>query len=446
MPEMDPEAGASSQRRAFPRVPLRAKARMEFAEQRCFLSEWAVNLSPGGMFVRSEAPMAAGQRFHFEASLSPKGPRFDGVGEVTWVRGQWEGTARPPGFAVRFLELEEEGRLAMIRLAEIFLDHGVAAMHEALQSMAADWQRRRLDDETTDELIPAEQPEEPLPDTAVFHAPWPEADGIEDEIAAKLTEVEEGRSPGSVAALGDEAPGAAADPLAVEPAPQPGEARRRRVWWVGVLALALGGTGYLALRGPLTQRSAGGSAAAAAAVAPLPAAAPGDVPASARGLDGTSGFAGLQDVTWREEGEGLWVVLALEGTLPAEALRRFRPGQDPPREVIQMLGAQHGYPRAVVPVNSPLLEQIRVGFHPGAGDELRVVFDLGSKAVVVRSMQNDGRALRFLLVREAATAAAAPIVDAAAPAAATETAPGPVAAEPHVAPTGAAASPNISPQ
>ena len=55
---MDPEAGtpaggAPPQRRAFPRVPLRAKARMEFAEQRYFLSEWAVNLSPGGMFVRS---------------------------------------------------------------------------------------------------------------------------------------------------------------------------------------------------------------------------------------------------------------------------------------------------------------------------------------------------------------------------------------------------------
>ena len=147
MAEMDPEAGAEAgapaQRRAFPRVPLRAKARMEFAEQRCFLSEWAVNLSPGGMFVRSEAPMAAGQRFHFEASLTPKGPRFDGVGEVMWVRTGWEGNARPPGFAVRFLELEEDGRAMMVRLAATFLERGVGAMQEELQAMSAAWQRRR---------------------------------------------------------------------------------------------------------------------------------------------------------------------------------------------------------------------------------------------------------------------------------------------------------------
>jgi hypothetical protein len=365
------------------------------------------------MFVRSEAAIVAGQRFHFEASLGPKGPRFDGVGEVTWVRRHWEGTARPPGFAVRFLELQEEGRLAMIRLAEVFLDHGVAAMHAELEAMAADWQRRRLDDEATDELVAVEAPDEPLPDTAVFQAPWPEADGIEDEVAARLAQVEEGRAiergePDPV----DPAARPAAEPAPAESSPPGRGARRRRVWWVGVLAVALG-AGYAAVQGPLALRSGPNGLRAAPAAPPLPAALPGALPANARSVDAPSTFAGLQDVTWSENGDGLWVMLALEGALPAGALRRFRAAQDPPREVIQMLGARHGYPRAVVPVHSPLLEQIRVGFHPGSGDELRVVFDLGSPAVVVRSMQNDGRSLRFLLVRDAGAAATAraPIVD-----------------------------------
>src|SRR4029078_5181499 len=171
MTKMDPEAGtpaggAPPQRRAFPRVPLRAKARMEFAEQRYFLSEWAVNLSPGGMFVRSESPMAAGQRFHFEASLTPKGPRFEGVGEVMWVRTDWEGNARTPGFAVRFLEREDDGRAMMVQLADVFLTRGVGAMQEELQAMAAEWKRRELDEESTAGIPPVED-HAPLPETHV---------------------------------------------------------------------------------------------------------------------------------------------------------------------------------------------------------------------------------------------------------------------------------------
>src|SRR4051794_8627477 len=105
---MDSTTGGASQRRALPRLPVRAKVRMEFPEERFFLSEWAVNLSPGGMFVRTEAALAPGQRFEFEASLTPKGPRFAGKGQVLWVRREWDGTTRPPGFAVRFLALEED--------------------------------------------------------------------------------------------------------------------------------------------------------------------------------------------------------------------------------------------------------------------------------------------------------------------------------------------------
>src|SRR4029450_3495124 len=145
--EMDPADGASPQRRAFPRIPLRAKARMEFAEQRYFLSEWAVNLSPGGMFVRSEAPMTAGQRFHFDASLTPRGPVFSGVGEVMWVRHDWEGGARPPGFAVRFIEIDEQGRATMIQLAQTFIEKGAAAMQEELRAMATEWYQRLLAEE-----------------------------------------------------------------------------------------------------------------------------------------------------------------------------------------------------------------------------------------------------------------------------------------------------------
>jgi len=411
MAEMDPDAGAASQRRGFPRVPLRAKVRMEFAEQRCFLSEWAVNLSPGGMFVRSEAPMAPGQRFHFDAGLTSKGPRFEGNGEVLWVRREWEGSARPPGFAVRFRELQEEGRSILLRLADVFLAHGVAAMQEELQAMSVAWQRRRLEDESTDVILPDDGADEPLPDTAVLQAPWL---GLDDEIGTVATEDGESvkEAAGGDAPREAEAPAGQAvsepteEPPAAEGQPAAG---RRRVWWVGVLALVLGGTGYLALRGPLSSavaaRAAGTDGVADGGSVALPAVPSGAMPARASQAGMT--FAGLDDVSWSEDGEGLWVVLALDGALPADAVRHFRPVEEPPREVIQLLGARRGYTPAVVPVHSPLLEQIRVGFHPASaedggadGDELRVVLDLPSAAVSVRQVQSDAREVRLLLARE----------------------------------------------
>ncbi len=424
MAEMDPSAGATAQRRAFPRVPLRAKVRMEFAEQRCFLSEWAVNLSPGGMFVRSEAPMTSGQRFQFEASLTPKGPRFEGVGEVTWVRRRWEGSARPPGFAVRFLELQEEGRAAMLRLADVFLEGGVGAMQEELAAMTAAWQRRRLDDESTDELHPAEELDEPLADTAVLDAPWVtapldlEADTLPPQPAPAGPDGGDGPRPDAVAPR---------EPTARSPAPaaSPAEGtrtaarpRRRGGWWVVGLVLLLAGAGFLALHGSLPGRL-GGIMPTARPAAGRPLGGPRALPAGASGAEGGGQFGGLDDVSWSEDGDGISVVLALDGTLPETSLHRFRPPEAPPREVIQLLGARHGYSRPVVPVHSPLLEQIRIGFHQGDGDELRVVLELTSPAVVLRSMESDGRSLRLRLAREdeAESEAIPPAAETAAPAA-----------------------------
>jgi uncharacterized protein (TIGR02266 family) len=456
MVEMDPEAGASErgQRRAFPRVPLRAKARMEFAEQRCFLSEWAVNLSPGGMFVRSEAPMAAGQRFEFEASLTPKGPRFEGVGEVMWVRADWEGNARPPGFAVRFIELEADGREMMIRLADVFLDRGVGAMQEELQAMAAAWQRRRLDEESTDELEALAEPQPLLPDTAVIEAPW--AAGAADEaVTAKIEQAE-------IAAAGDETDATDAErtveaPLAVEPAaegekpaagapaPPPGH---RRVWWLGMLALLLGGSGYIALRGPLAGRVAPQrveSDAAASLPAP-PSAARAVVPAGAPAITQPAAFTGLEDVKWAREGDDrLWVELVLDGELPAGALYQ-EPKQDPPRQLLRLVGARNDFPVTEKAVHLPQLERIRFAMHrvsdgdadaPAEVDELWVVLDLPSPAVVVGPTFAEGRSVRLLLTSEPAADAAA--IAPPSPAAATAAAAVPRAPE-------AVANPSVTPQ
>jgi uncharacterized protein (TIGR02266 family) len=398
---MDPEAGAAPQRRAFSRVPLRAKVRMEFIEQRCFLSEWAVNLSPGGMFVRTEAPMAPGQRFDFEAGLSPRGPRFSGTGEVLWVRREWESAARPPGFAVRFVVLEEAGRQAIQRLGEVFLTSGVAAMQEELSALAMAWQRQCLDEDATEELSSVEGGEEGevLPDTAVISPLWPEPGEEEATVDAALAhEVSPTR----------EAPPAAGRR---EPPPAPEAKSRNGRWtgWLGGLIVLLAAGGYLGWRRGAVEGSAvpateprGARRPGVVGVAPANLAAA--LPASPA-VTGAVPFESLRGVTWNESAEGLWVVLQLDGELPAGAYRHYRAGAPPPREVVQLLGARRGYLRPEVLVGSPLLEQIRFGFHPAEGGaELRVVLDLGSPTVSIRRVETDGPSLRVLLGDDAAAA------------------------------------------
>ena len=173
---------------------------------------------------------------------------------------------------------------------------------------------------------------------------------------------------------------------------------------MGVLALLLGATGWFVLRGPLAGRLPRVAARGAGDVALAPARA---VPAATRARIDPPAFEGLADVSWAPEGDGLWVVLSLDGDLPADSLRRLRLEAEHPREVIQFLGARRGYTPALLAVDSPLLERIRVAYHPagsaegsGVGDELRVVLDLPSSAVVVRSVHSDSRSLRLLLGRQ----------------------------------------------
>jgi uncharacterized protein (TIGR02266 family) len=460
MAEVDPEAGSLPQRRSWSRVPLRAKVRMEFADQRYFLSEWAVNLSPGGMFVRSESPVSPGQRFTFDAGLTSKGPRFCGTGQVLWVRREWDRAARPPGFAVQFLELEEAGRLAIVRLAEVFLADGVAAMQEELQRLAGDYQARRLNDESTDELSPADLEDEPLPDTAVIPPPFGAAS--EDDDTAQLEPELPGEATSRTAADPDaETPAGGIPPAAVagaldpsvaaasamedfptQPMPEepegpsaeaPARAAQRRTGGRGVVAalaflVLAGGGAFFAWRyGYLPgQRSSPQQAprrAAGVGVTPVTA---GPVVAADRTAAALpASFETLRDVTWGQAEEGLWVTLAFDGLVTAEGYRHDRlPAEppEPPREVVQIFGARQAYHVEEVAVDEPQLRRIRFGYHPAEDNELRVVFDLVSAEHAVTRVESDGNVLRVLLAVPTAAVAPSPAPPSAAAAAAAATA------------------------
>jgi uncharacterized protein (TIGR02266 family) len=80
-----------------------------------FAEEWATNLSPGGMFLRSRQPQPVGTRVNFEVKIAEGVRVLRGAATVRWVREAGD-PAGPPGMGVQFLQLDEPSRLLIDRM------------------------------------------------------------------------------------------------------------------------------------------------------------------------------------------------------------------------------------------------------------------------------------------------------------------------------------------
>lgn len=95
------------------RVPLETRVQFKFDRFSGFLSEFSANISPGGMYIRSQTPQENGTVLDFEFRLGDGYELIKGRGEVVWSRPYDEGPRRPAGMGIRFLELSE-GSLDLI--------------------------------------------------------------------------------------------------------------------------------------------------------------------------------------------------------------------------------------------------------------------------------------------------------------------------------------------
>src|SRR6185295_19303723 len=100
------------------RVPLETRVQFKFDRFSGFISEYSANISPGGLFLRTREPQPPGTVLDLEFRLGDGYELIRGRGEVIWVRAEDEGTARPAGMGLRFLELSEGSRELIYRIVD----------------------------------------------------------------------------------------------------------------------------------------------------------------------------------------------------------------------------------------------------------------------------------------------------------------------------------------
>jgi hypothetical protein len=112
-------------------------------------------------------------------------------------------------------------------------------------------------------------------------------------------------------------------------------------------------------------------------------------------------FDAVEEIWGQHTSSGTVVTVVANGAVPAGAYSTFRLDGGNPREVLRIRGVASAFGRTTVPVTTPEVRQVRIGYHekPG-GNELHVVIDLASPRVrLVRVVPADNR-LELLLAPE----------------------------------------------
>ena len=96
-------------------VTLKVKFKSETLDQ--FIERYAVDVSQGGIFIRTKDPQPVGTQMKFEFQLRDGAPLIGGEGTVVWIREP--DPSRPavaPGMGVRFDRLAEGSPVVLERI------------------------------------------------------------------------------------------------------------------------------------------------------------------------------------------------------------------------------------------------------------------------------------------------------------------------------------------
>lgn len=96
------------ERRADPRAPVELEVHYRSAHD--FLTAYTVNISGGGIFIKTREPLPLNQVVHLRFTL-PGIPRvFNLHGLVVWTNPQPSRSSFPSGMGIKFMNLDAEGK------------------------------------------------------------------------------------------------------------------------------------------------------------------------------------------------------------------------------------------------------------------------------------------------------------------------------------------------
>jgi uncharacterized protein (TIGR02266 family) len=77
-----------------------------------------VDLSRGGLFVRTARPLAVGKRIAIEITVIGEPAPWSALGRVVWIREKGEGDTRPPGMGVKMIDVDDAVVAAIDRMVD----------------------------------------------------------------------------------------------------------------------------------------------------------------------------------------------------------------------------------------------------------------------------------------------------------------------------------------
>ncbi len=99
--------------RRHARTPVSILVQYRFSHFEDFVTEYSVNLSPGGIFLSSNEPRPLGEVVYLQFTLSDGSRLIEGLGKVVWVVPP-EDKTRTPGMGIEFVHFDDESQ-ALIR-------------------------------------------------------------------------------------------------------------------------------------------------------------------------------------------------------------------------------------------------------------------------------------------------------------------------------------------
>ena len=83
-----------------------------------FITDWAVNISKGGIFINTRTPLAVGTMVKLIISLPDAAFPFDLTGRVTRVHEYDNGTNLVPGMGLEFVDVDDEKRVRIEKFVD----------------------------------------------------------------------------------------------------------------------------------------------------------------------------------------------------------------------------------------------------------------------------------------------------------------------------------------